>query len=161
MHLLTATALFFQCKSLLRVMFLLLIKYVFLDFSRHWIFIQKFCDAFEPLFILTLKSQRDHVPLPQFYADWLMSQAQLSVVCSGSNTLAKKLLAAMEKRMKILRNCMPFKACLYIDPRFNFVGSNRLSTEEKLDIQVRLLKPLYVLFMLYIHNCILFFSNIS
>ncbi|XP_058817764.1 uncharacterized protein LOC131681073 [Topomyia yanbarensis] len=107
-----------------------------IDFSRQWSFINKFCDAFEPLFYLTLRSQKDHVPVSQFYADWLLCQAQLNAVNqSQNNVLARKLLVAMDKRSKILRTSMPFKACLYIDPRFNFLGSNRLSADEKIEIQ--------------------------
>lgn len=122
----------------------------FLDFSRQWIFINKFCDAFEPMFMLTMKAQKDHVPVSQFYADWLLCQAQLDAISAKGNTLAKQLLTAMQKRSETLRSSMPFMACLYIDPRFNFVGSNRISMDEKHQIQV---------FMSF-NTPFIFFSNI-
>ncbi|XP_055526093.1 uncharacterized protein LOC129718901 [Wyeomyia smithii] len=79
-------------------------------------------------------------PYFTIYADWLTSMAKTHVASTkNNNTLAKKLLKAMDKRSKTLRDSMPFKACLNIDPRFNFVGSNRLTADEKNDIQKYLL----------------------
>lgn len=103
--------------------------------AKHWIFIEQFCEAFHPTFILTLKLQREHVPLSQFYADWLICQAQLNSV-TAANPLAKKLLTTMKARMKMLSGTSIFKACLYLDPRFNFAGSGRLTAEDKCEAQV-------------------------
>ncbi|XP_055549065.1 uncharacterized protein LOC129732305 [Wyeomyia smithii] len=127
-------------KSLEGTPFLALLqnKDPYIDFSCQWNFIRKFCEAFEPVFVLTLKTQKNHVPLTDFYAEWLVCQAQLNG-CSEENILARKLLAAMESRMKTLRNSMPFKVCIYMDPRFNFFGSNRLGNNEKSEVQQYLL----------------------
>lgn len=105
---------------------------------RHWTFIDQFCTAFEPMFILTIKLQKTHVPLSQFYTDWLICQAHLNAIGGSGNKLAKKLLSAMETRIIKLRNNAAFKACLYIDPRFNFLGSGRLSADDKNEAQVHL-----------------------
>ncbi|XP_062710729.1 zinc finger BED domain-containing protein 4-like [Aedes albopictus] len=109
-----------------------------LDLSRQWQFIEKFGAAFEPLFELTLRLQKDHVPLSQFYADWLVCQAKLDGIKEG-NILATKLLKSMQKRIKKLSSTKVFKACLLLDPRFNFVGSKRLSPADKKEAQEYLL----------------------
>lgn len=102
--------------------------------TRHWNYIGKFCEAFEPMFILTLQLQKNHVPLSQFYIDWLTCMAKLKTI--KSNTLAKKLMKAMELRIQKLSTNMAFKACLYLDPRFNYIGSKRISSEDKEAVQV-------------------------
>lgn len=103
--------------------------------TKHWAFIDKFCEAFAPAFVLTLKLQKEHVPLSQFYADWLICQAHLNGVAS-SNNLAMKLLKTMKSRIQMLKNTSIFKASLYLDPRFNFAGSGRMSNEDKVEAQV-------------------------
>ncbi|XP_062554450.1 uncharacterized protein LOC134219662 [Armigeres subalbatus] len=106
-----------------------------LDLSQHWKFIDRFCEAFEPIYVLTLKLQKDHVPLSDFYADWLVCQAKLNAIKKQGNTLAAKLHTSMQKRVEKLRSSMAFKASLYLDPRFNFAGSARLTPEEKREAQ--------------------------
>lgn len=115
----------------------ILILCVLPDLSRHWHFIDRFCQAFEPIYILTLKLQKDHVPLSEFYANWLICQAELHLIKEKGNTLAAKLLTSMERRINKLITSMAFKACLYLDPRFNFAGSGRLSPRDKKDAQVK------------------------
>lgn len=105
--------------------------------TKYWRFIDLFIDAFEPLFVLTLKLQREHVPFSQLYADWLICQAQLNLI-EKSNRLASKLLKAMEQRILKLGHSEPFKASLYLDPRFNFLGSNRLTASDKKEVQIRI-----------------------
>lgn len=112
---------------------------LFVDLTRHWQFIGQFCEAFEPAFVLTLKLQKNHCPLSEFYISWLQCQAQLDKL--KSNKLAKRLLEAFKVRAKKLVSTLQFKACLYFDPRFNFLGSKRLSTDDKEKVQVSL--PLY------------------
>ncbi|XP_062534674.1 zinc finger BED domain-containing protein 4-like [Armigeres subalbatus] len=109
-----------------------------LDLSRQWKFIEKFCSAFEPVFVLTLKLQKDHVSLSQFYADWLVCQAEIDGI-KQENSLASKLLKCMQIRIKKLSSTKAFKASLYLDPRFNFVGSKRLSPADKKEAQEYLL----------------------
>nr|XP_029709413.1 uncharacterized protein LOC115255424 [Aedes albopictus] len=41
----------------------------------------------------------------------------------------------MEKRVHKLKTSMAFKVCLYLDPRFNFAGSRRMSESDKRDAQ--------------------------
>ncbi|XP_065081462.1 uncharacterized protein LOC135704027 [Ochlerotatus camptorhynchus] len=112
-----------------------------LDLSRHWHFVDKFCVAFEPMFVLTMKLQKDHVPragksldvpLSQFYVDWLTCMAKLNA--AKDNTLALKLFKAMGLRLEKLNTNMAFKACLYLDPRFNYIGSRRLSNDDKASV---------------------------
>lgn len=107
----------------------------FSDLSNQWQFIEKFCSAFEPLFELTLMLQKEHVPLSQFYVYWLVSQAKLDTIKEG-NTMAAKLLKSMQNRIQKLSSTKVFKASLYLDPRFNFVGSKRQSPDDKKEAQV-------------------------
>ncbi|XP_058456877.1 uncharacterized protein LOC131434241 [Malaya genurostris] len=53
------------------------------DLTSHWPFIEKFRDAFEPAFVLTLKLQKIHCPLSDFYIYWLQCQAQLDKMKSN------------------------------------------------------------------------------
>ncbi|XP_065090357.1 uncharacterized protein LOC135711409 [Ochlerotatus camptorhynchus] len=41
----------------------------------------------------------------------------------------------MKARMRMLSGTSIFKACLYLDPRFNFAGSGRLNAEDKSEVQ--------------------------
>ncbi|XP_062541821.1 uncharacterized protein LOC134209808 [Armigeres subalbatus] len=100
-----------------------------MNFSKHWASIELLCEALEPLFFLTVMLQKEHVPLSEFYTEWLICQAKLNSLTT--NHLAKKLLNAMEKRLHKLTETPQFKACLYIDPRFNYIGSNRMSLADK------------------------------
>lgn len=109
-----------------------------LGLLKHWKFIDQFCQAFEPMFNLTIRLQKTHVPLSQFYTEWLVCQAHLSAVSGCGNKLAKKLLSAMQERIIKLSSNAAFKACLYVDPRYNFLGSGRLSADDKSEAQVHL-----------------------
>lgn len=73
--------------------------------------------------------------MSEFYAEWLVCQAMLSKI--QENKIAKKLLMAMNDRLAILKDTMQFKCALYFDPRFNYIGSNRLTVEDKANIQVK------------------------
>lgn len=86
------------------------------------------------MFVLTTRLQKNHVPLSQFYIEWLTCMAKLKVL--KNNSLANKLLKAMESRLLKLSTNMAFKACLYLDPRFNYLGSKRISSEDKEAVQV-------------------------
>ncbi|XP_065076170.1 uncharacterized protein LOC135699781 [Ochlerotatus camptorhynchus] len=49
----------------------------------------------------------------------------------ASNYLAKKLLNALEQRLQKLTDTIQFKVSLYIDLRFNYMGSNRTTATDK------------------------------
>ncbi|XP_055522590.1 uncharacterized protein LOC129716778 [Wyeomyia smithii] len=132
---------FAMLKSLLtQKPFFGLIKktYPEIDFTTHWKFIEKFCEAFVAPFVLTLQLQKHHVALSEFYACWLLCQAKLTKLVN--NSLAQKLLKAFRRRLEKITASMQFKACLYLDPRFNFLGSKRISSLDKELIQEFLIK---------------------
>ncbi|XP_065094621.1 uncharacterized protein LOC135715150 [Ochlerotatus camptorhynchus] len=118
-------------------------SYPQVDFTSHWKFIEKFCEAFEAPFVLTLQLQKQHVDLSEFYACWLICQAKLTRL--ANNSLAQKLLKAFQKRLQKLTESMQFKACIFLDPRFNFLGSKRISSNDKEQIQEFLIK---------LHGCV-------
>ncbi|XP_058451036.1 uncharacterized protein LOC131430248 [Malaya genurostris] len=45
--------------------------------------------------------------------------------------MAQELSVALLKRVEKLTETLQFKSCLYLDPRFNFTGSKRLSSIDK------------------------------
>ncbi|XP_029725293.2 uncharacterized protein LOC115265169 [Aedes albopictus] len=100
-----------------------------IDFTPHSKFIDKFCEAFEAPFILTMQLQKRHVVLSEFYACWLVCQAKLMQL--KENCLARRLLKACQQRLEKLTDSIHFKACVYLDPRINFLGSKRISSKDK------------------------------
>ncbi|KAL9693198.1 hypothetical protein quinque_012483 [Culex quinquefasciatus] len=110
-----------------------------LDLTKHTPFINQFIEAFEPMFQLTNRLQKDHVPLTDFYSLWLVCQGHQHRIASTGNVLAKKLLAAMETRISKLKATSLFKACLLLDPRYNFKGANRLTGTDKTEAKRYLL----------------------
>ncbi|XP_058811656.1 uncharacterized protein LOC131676542 [Topomyia yanbarensis] len=125
-----STYLMLKCLQKQKTFFNILRKsYPEIDFTSHWKFIDKFCEAFEAPFILTMQLQKRHVILSNFYAYWLVCQAKL--MRCADNCLAKRLLKAFQRRLQKLTESLPFKACVYLDPRFNFLGSKRISPKDK------------------------------
>ncbi|XP_055632773.1 uncharacterized protein LOC129773211 [Toxorhynchites rutilus septentrionalis] len=104
------------------------------DLTQHWPFIEKFCEAFEPAFILTLKLQKVHCALSEFYTYWLQCQANLDKL--KANEIAVQLLETFKTRAQKLVSTLQFKACMYLDPRYNFLGARRISTEDKAKVQL-------------------------
>ncbi|XP_055522553.1 uncharacterized protein LOC129716738 [Wyeomyia smithii] len=100
-----------------------------IDLASSWEFIQQYVEAFKPCFICTKKLQEAHVPLEDFYMEWLMT------ICSvrklGSNPFARDLTEALTNRLSKLHDSM----ALYLDPRFNYPNSNIFTNEERCQIQ--------------------------
>lgn len=86
------------------------------------------------MFYLSVELQHEHVPLSEFYALWIACQAELNKL--KDNQMAVKLHVAMNTRLKTLTDTMQFKAAIYFDPRFNYLGANRLKPKEKEAVQV-------------------------
>lgn len=76
-----------------------------------------------------------HVTLSDFYMQWL--QAIRSVDSCKTNILSPSLTLALKNRLKKLQDSKLFLAAVFLDPRFNFLGSNFFtSAEEKQSVQV-------------------------
>lgn len=96
-----------------------------------------FVEAFAPVHKLTNDLQLKHVPLSDFYMEWL--QAIRSVESNKDNPLCSSLSQALKNRLKKLQENELFRAALLLDPRFNFPGSNVFSSaDEKESVQVSL-----------------------
>lgn len=95
---------------------------------------KNFVSAFEPVYKLTKSLQGKHVPLSEFYMQWL--QATFTVESQKNNPLTVPLVQALKNRLQKLLENMAFKAALYLDPRFNFPGSTIFDPSEKKAIQV-------------------------
>ncbi|XP_065079200.1 uncharacterized protein LOC135702131 [Ochlerotatus camptorhynchus] len=86
-----------------------------------WTYMKNYLSAFKPVYKLTKNLQNKHVPLSEFYIQWL--QATLMVESETDNPLSIALAQALQNRLKKLLENMAFKAAVYLDPRFNFPGS--------------------------------------
>ncbi|XP_058449221.1 uncharacterized protein LOC131433787 [Malaya genurostris] len=106
-------------------------SYNVLDLDSHWEFICHYVEAFEPIFRCTKEMQSKHVSLSCFYIQWL--KAIMEVKKIASNALTTKLVSALTVRLSGLKTSMVFKACMLLDPRLNYLNSNILTVEDKLE----------------------------
>lgn len=95
---------------------------------------KNFVNAFEPVYELTKTLQKKHVPLNEFYLQWLRTIYEVEKIDSP---YAKPLSQALKDRLKKLTESIGFKASIYMDPRLNFPGSTVFTTgDEKESVQV-------------------------
>lgn len=104
------------------------------DLTEHWGFIMEYERAFRPCYVCTNKLQGDGVGLSDFYMEWLLAIASLEKM--SGNRFSEKLAATLRSRLELLKENRAFKMALYLDPRFNFVGSTIFKPDEKEEIQV-------------------------
>ncbi|XP_058464113.1 uncharacterized protein LOC131438255 isoform X2 [Malaya genurostris] len=107
-------------------------KHSELDLSKNWQFIHDFTEAFEPVFSATTKIQEKHVGLSDFYLAWLDTIRKVNLV---SNPLAVELSNTLTTRLNTLKENMPLKSALLLDPRFNFHKSNVFTLNERVEIR--------------------------
>lgn len=100
-----------------------------------WLFMLDFMASFKPLFIATKQLQEEQLTMGDFYRSWLECELELASM-EEDNQFAEKLLAAMANRKKKLFENNTLIAAIYMDPRFNFVGSDLLTESEKLRAKV-------------------------
>lgn len=94
-----------------------------------------FTESFSPVYKLTNDLQMRHVTLSDFYMQWL--QAIRSVDSYKNNPLCPILSLALKNRLKKLQDNKLFAAAIFLDPRFNFLGSSVFSSaDEKESVQV-------------------------
>ncbi|XP_062549966.1 uncharacterized protein LOC134214657 [Armigeres subalbatus] len=104
-----------------------------LDLGDTWDFVRNYEQAFKPLYICTKNMQSQHVSLPDFYLQWLMSIMEVSKL--AQNPFSAPLREALTSRLQNLRQSRAFRMALYIDPRLNYMGSKLFNLEEKEHIQ--------------------------
>lgn len=78
--------------------------------------------------------QESHVGLSEFYKQWLMALAEIQKL--KDNPFIAPLNESLMTRLSSLRGSRAFSMALYLDPRFNFLGSTLFTPNEKCDIQV-------------------------
>ncbi|XP_038106601.1 LOW QUALITY PROTEIN: uncharacterized protein LOC6049790 [Culex quinquefasciatus] len=108
----------------------------FQNLTEHWGFIMEYERAFRPCYVCTNKLQGDGVGLSDFYMEWLLAIASLKKM--SGNRFSEKLAATLKSRLELLKENRAFKMALYLDPRFNFVGSTIFKPDEKEEIQTYL-----------------------
>lgn len=97
--------------------------------DNNWDFIDKFCAAFQPVYIATKELQEAELAVGDFYKSWLKCKILLTNL--SSNTYAQTIKIAMDEREKKLFENESFIAGLFMDPRFNFLASSHLSIDAK------------------------------
>lgn len=100
-----------------------------------WTFIDKFQQAFSPVFVATKKLQEDQLVMGDFFKIWFECEIELQQG-DENNEFSNQLLCAMQKRKKKLFENNVFVAAMYLDSRFNYSGSNIISDEEKKSAKV-------------------------
>lgn len=100
-----------------------------------WSFMAGFVIAFKPMYDATIKLQAESLTLGDFYRLWKECEIELEDI--GCD-LCQKLKDRMMEREKKLHNDA-FICNLYMDPRFNFLGSLYLSDENKIKARVSIL----------------------
>lgn len=103
--------------------------------NELWTFIDCFYAAFEPVYYCTLELQTKEFSVGDFVASWMKLTMN---ICTVGNELSQKLQSSMEIRQKKLFDNDLIKAALFMDQRFNFIGSNSiyLSNQDKQDAEV-------------------------
>ncbi|XP_061401907.1 uncharacterized protein LOC133337716, partial [Musca vetustissima] len=95
-----------------------------------WQFIDQFIEGFHPLFILTKKKlQEEQLIIGNFFRSWL--EAKINVSKLENNQFSNDIINFMEKRTQKLFDNYAFRSAVYIDPRFNFVGSGFFTNEQR------------------------------
>ncbi|XP_065092437.1 uncharacterized protein LOC135713281 [Ochlerotatus camptorhynchus] len=97
--------------------------------DHEWQYVQEFIDAFQPLYDITKRIQKKHHPFSEFYMQWLMAIKELRN--KTNNRFSKPLTESLTKRVTVLRENMAFKACMYVDPRFNYCESVVFTLEQR------------------------------
>ncbi|XP_062549750.1 uncharacterized protein LOC134214377 [Armigeres subalbatus] len=106
--------------------------------GETWNFIKEYEEAFRSFYTATKLMQSQHQPFSEFYMLWLNGIQELTKL--KNNRFVTPLTSASLNRLKKLKENQLFRAALYLDPRFNFLVSKILSTEEKEQSQEYLIR---------------------
>lgn len=96
--------------------------------DQLWDFMDKFLSAFHPIYIATTKLQSEQLIMGDFYKIWLECKLHLEII---ENEFSNELINSMERRKHKLFDNNAFLAAIYMDPRFNYIGGDLLSSSEK------------------------------
>lgn len=107
-------------------------EYEELDLSHHWEFLQEYRDAFQPLYEASLESQKAECSISQFHLEWLTAYGKVKAL--KTNRFRKDILLAMDRRQKVLMSNNAYRAALFMDPRFQFNGSELFERKEKSEV---------------------------
>lgn len=106
-----------------------------IDFNlSDWIFVEKFCEAYKPIYIATKELQESNLVIGDFYKVWLNCKIRLDAL--QQNAYAQTLSGCMGVREKKMLNNNHFLAGIFLDPRFNFLGTSHITNEEKAKAKV-------------------------
>ncbi|XP_053959810.1 uncharacterized protein LOC128864263 [Anastrepha ludens] len=107
-----------------------------------WHFLDTFLEAFKPLRDRSNKLHSEQYIVGDFYRDLMCCELELDELVQKGNFYAQLLVEALKtKKENIVKN-EAFLAALYMDPRFNFLGTPFLP-EDKKEIAVKHLLKTY------------------
>ncbi|XP_054743050.1 uncharacterized protein LOC129247775 [Anastrepha obliqua] len=107
-----------------------------------WHFLDTFLEAFKPLRDRSNKLHSEQYIVGDFYRDLMCCELDLDELVQKGNFYAQLLVEALKtKKENIVKN-EAFLAALYVDPRFNFLGTPFLP-EDKKEIAVKHLLKTY------------------
>ncbi|XP_017465256.1 PREDICTED: uncharacterized protein LOC108358437 isoform X3 [Rhagoletis zephyria] len=96
-----------------------------------WHFLSTYLEAFKPLWNCTSKLQSEQYIVGDFYRDLMCCELELDELMQKGNFYAQLLVEALKNRKEELLKSEAFLAALYVDPRFNFIGSPFLNDDNK------------------------------
>ncbi|XP_017465255.1 PREDICTED: uncharacterized protein LOC108358437 isoform X2 [Rhagoletis zephyria] len=105
-----------------------------------WHFLSTYLEAFKPLRNCSSKLQSEQYIVGDFYRDLMCCELELDELMQNGNFYAQLLTEALKNRKEELLNKEAFLAALYVDPRFNFIGSPFLTDDKKQIAAKHLLK---------------------
>ncbi|XP_055538735.1 uncharacterized protein LOC129726108 [Wyeomyia smithii] len=103
-----------------------------LDLDNNWKFVNNFVQAFSPTYEATIKFQDKHVGLSDFHMLWINTIRMTKLI---HNPMAEELSKNLLKRLESLKENMPFKAAILLDPRFYYEDSRVFTPDEKEQIR--------------------------
>lgn len=98
-----------------------------------WEFMIDFKTSFQVIFEATVKLQNESLIIGDFYKIWKECEIELEEV---QTIISNDLLLSLHKREKTLFENDAFVAAIFFDPRFNYLGSDYISDENKLRAKV-------------------------
>ncbi|XP_055527548.1 uncharacterized protein LOC129720141 [Wyeomyia smithii] len=103
-----------------------------LDLDDNWKFVNNFVQAFCPTYEATIKFQDKHVGLSDFHMLWINTIRMTKLI---HNPMAEELSKNLLKRLESLKENVPFKAAILLDPRFYYEDSRVFTPDEKEQIR--------------------------
>ena len=109
-----------------------------LEFTEElWDIISNFLEAFKPIHHLTLSLQLEQLTMGDMYKEWLKCKLFLAKI---RGPFGAAVLDKMENRMKKIISITALLSAMFLDPRYNYIGSSHFTIEQKAQAKVGYIK---------------------